>query len=416
MGNRIPHRLANWFLLSLCVLMPALHAHWGRSWRPDSLQEIGKPLTYVEALAASLSLTHDATGYRAIFSIVLALPPDEATTFLLRYIDAYEEENPGATGFEWARAVFCLGVVHTEVAKQHLLRLWDHHDRRCADPEFTLTRTQLRREVPPLCVIADAIQFYFSDPAVRKWCLKRVAEADAIHVPSPNDWPRLSRREERRRLLFFLYHWDMIGAQDTARPLNERILRYYMFSDKKVENVDEAAMKAAEWIRRLPPIEESFTEESYLAYLGEARHHRLNYVCCLLDRPLGMALWRQFLRSVEPAAEKGPHTLRLWLTSLCCFASFKRGEGRWPPTDDELAYLKDALEFVREMRSGHVRETLIRWLYRISCFSSEALRKKGVLQDIRGFAHEVLENEALVHIEKDVEIHMSGAFPEIKFP
>jgi transcription termination factor NusB len=360
-------------------------------WRPTKLLEWPKDPNTVKANSMIGNLTYSIKDSEILFEITILLPPENATYFLISYIDQYTAAQH-VTDKAWSSAVFCLALTQSELAKNKLLNLWDEYDRRLANGQIKVKPEDINKYLSPLHVIGDSLHLYLYDKDVRIWFLRKIDEVKTIPLPQKLDLAKHSRKQSRIQLNTLLYHWDIIESVDMENVITPRKIMFdYIYSNKSVKNINISAEKVLIWARKLPPINAKISEMEWISNRRSGMGPKLDFVCARLGKPLSIALWKQYL---SDGGISDSDKLRIWLISLStylryCFHQLKTNDVLIPDKQ-ESQYLQDALKNILKLPEGHIRKLLMSALYSISLYGSETSKNESVI-NIRKAALEILD-------------------------
>jgi len=346
-------------------------------WRPDVPPKVLNEPNATEAGKLIEKLTYSKSDIEHILRITSLLEPNDATQFLQRYIAEYSKQNK-LTDDTWGRAVFCLGIVQTEQAKDELLRLWDTCDHHLASGKIKIELSDSWKSVSPLRVIGDAIHFYLWDDKVRQWFIRRIDEAEKLPEPKKIDIAKSSRRIDREQLLLHLYRWDIIESVDEESVVTpEKISRFYRLTPQTVKNISKAAERVVYWVKPLHVLHPDITEEQWLKIRRSPREYMLDEVAPLLGRPLALAIWEKYLNK-QSNHDIGDIKHRLWFISLGAYLnSFMRTHnGPWVADEKDNLFLEDATAYVTHLPDGHIRKLTTGGLFAITCYAPEDLHNE----------------------------------------
>ena len=381
-------------LLSLAVNAYAYdsNAGAGPNWRPSALPARLTTNVSVKVLEVTNALVYTEGDEERLLELALHAPKTEATAVLRHYVDCYEAKNL-VTGQAWGRAVYSLGLVQTVEAKEALLRLWVRHDQRLQKQRAPMELEDMRRSVPPLRVIGDALHFYLWDESMRKWFLDNVVEAEGMSSVEDHRSPSYWRKWDRLQLLVYLYRWDLIDSVDGS-PIREdqTILALAPFRCTSVTNIDLSAQRLLGLIETLPPLRIDMTEDEWRRERGSPRVCRLDSTAMLLGPPLSVRVYEKYLRRTDMGLDEGVRC-RLWLTVLWTYCSSLTGTkmGDWDPDAEGRALLADGLSYVETLPTGQVRKVACETLWGLACYAKDSNPPVEIAK-IRSFAAGALDS------------------------
>ena len=372
-------------------------------WRP--LEAVRIPSEPNEAKAGELieKLTYSTADADHICDITLALEPNEATIFLQDYIAKYSKENQ-LTDNTWGRAVFCLGLVQTEEAKNELLRLWDIYDQRLASGQIKVRVRDVGKSLPPLGVIGDALHFYLWDGQIRQWFIRRIKEAEKLPKGNYLEFAKSSRRSNRFWLLRDLYRWDIIESVDNEPVVTpEKLTGHYPFANRyAVKNISRSAENVVYWVKKLQPLHADITKEQWMKIRSSEWEYRLDSVAIRLGKTLALALWNRYLEKNNTDISSFKH--RLWLISLWTYLHhfIRMPKSLWTTGEKDNLFLRDATAYVAQLPDGHIRKLSLGALFKISCYAPEYIENEQIKQ-IRELSNKFLSENERKGIIRNVE-------------
>lgn len=366
----------------------------GIHWRPMAIPNIAKTNSTVTTQAIKDTLTYADGDEDKVLALAFRLPKADAVSTLCQYIERYEKDN-SLTGQAWGRAVFCLGLVQTELARNYLYKLWERHDQRLKLQKKPLKITDMSRSVSPLSVIGDALHFYLSEEGTRKWFLERISEAERMPLSTEFQMPSFRRKIDRDDLIRHLYRWDLIESVDGEFLLprdSNKVLRIYpLLPAYQVENIQLSADRLVHFVKNLPPLRLDATEGQWCELRRPVKEFALSSTAAPLGMPLALAIWGKYLHQSGTTIDNGQR-YKLWMTTL--WASYhgllSTEVGKWVPNSEQRSLLDDALAYAGNLPQGHLRYLATKALWGVTCFADEKSELSEVLA-VRAFAIENLD-------------------------
>jgi hypothetical protein len=365
------------------------------SWRPSKVPDtVGKK--DVNSVKKSIqAFTYNGLDRETLVSASILLPPDEATKILKQYLSTYSIKT-SKKDIQWAKTVFCFGLVNTKEAKEYLLKLWDECDGELASGKVKVPFSGEDDYNNCLAPIADALRFYLNDSDMQSWVYRRYEEVNNIKEPSPvRDLNASCRRAARGQLVLALYTWLIVDSASSDRNLSRLITDDYFLTyptnidyAKSADAVVNIASKLKDWYPDMP-------EKEWMKMRSSDLDSCLDDVAWRLGKPLAIALWEHFLGiHVRPSKISKGSELRLWWITMRCYSMallLNKENGLQIDNKDEK-FLNDACVYSEKLNEGLWSNVCIEGLYAISCSFPES-NQNPAIKSIRDLANNRLNEQ-----------------------
>jgi hypothetical protein len=384
----------SWLFLSLLMTSEAYSQL--APWRPLRVPVSVTRKDVDSVREAIQTFTYTQSDGEVLVSAALLLPAEEATRMLKQYVSDYGQKTSNRD-LQWARAIFCFGLVRTQEAREYLLTLWETGDQDLASGKVTVPLSEIRGEYNNfLAPIADALRFHLDDPNLQSWIYKRAEEISRIEQPSPvRDLNASCRRAARGQLILALYTWRIVDSASPDRDLSRLITEDYFLTHPS--NIDYAKSSAAvvDIASRLKDWRPDMSEQEWMKMRGEYTDSCLDTVAWQLGAPLAVAIWEQYLGSRGDASRvrKGCE-LRLWWITLRSYSwTLLNQKGEPHVSSKEDQFLTEASTYFDRLPPGFWASTCIEGLYAISCYFPDSSQNAGI-QAIRDLAARRLSKQS----------------------
>ena len=365
-------------------------------WRPRLVPDdvLIKDVNSVRQSIQTFSYT--AADGDTLISLSLLFPADEATRILKQYLSAYSMKTSNKD-LQWARAVFCLGLVHTKEAKEYLLMLWRDCDQDLASGKVKVPISGGEGDYDNfLAPIADSLRFYLDDPNMQSWVYQRAGEIMDIPQSTPvRDLNASCRRAGRSKLVLALYTWLIVDSASENRNLHRLITEDYFFSLPQDIDYAKSAASVVNIASRLKDWYPDMSEREWMKMRRQYTDSCLDDVVRRLGTPLASAIWEQYLGSHIGVSKvsKGSE-LRLWWITLQSYGnaiSKKKGELSIDAKED--MFLNEACVYFERLPKGFWTDVCIEGLYAIACYFPDSNESPSI-QTIRDLANRRLSEQA----------------------
>lgn len=331
-------------------------------WRPRGLPSFvaSNEISFVQSNITRWSYTKDDNDL--LLGAAMLLPKEDAADVLAKYISAYRLPNK-PTDLAWSRAVYCLGIVQSDVALRQLFHLWDEYDLGQKSGKYNYKFSSLGEEVNPTGVIADALRLYLWKPEVQAWAKDRISEMDQFPITSASDLNLLNRKGARAYLLTAWYSWLIIDSWAGKRDFTQDIF----YVSPEVVDYSKAAKAVADITRELQPLFATMAEQDWQLIRRSIRDSGLDLVVNRLGSPLSFAIYKHYLSGALDK-KNDPIILRLWLLALGGSLYEAVSQNELPLNADRESLLKNGYAYFGNLPAGYIREMGLGLLYSVSCY------------------------------------------------
>ena len=178
------------------------------------------------------------------------------------------------------------------------------------------------------------------------------------------------RLTDRQQLIYRLLAWDIIESVDGNVITPERVTAFYPFTQTDVTNITKAAEKAVIWAEQLPSLNAKISQEEWIEIRKSPWEPAYDRVCGFVGKPLGLALWKEYLREDDKDIL---NRNRVWLICLITFlySVEDRPDRTWKPSAEENLFLHDAIEYVNKLPGGFLQTSQFSCLFKMSLFAPD---------------------------------------------